>query len=93
MPGGPERARVARVFVGALLGPGHPCRDDAVLLVRELFGNSVRHRGPDRPRRTVTVVVKAGDGVIRVEVTARSGPWVCSRARLTVTRKPGAGLG
>jgi hypothetical protein len=28
-----ERARVARAFVGEVLGPGHPCGDDAVLLV------------------------------------------------------------
>jgi hypothetical protein len=26
-----------------VLGPGHPCGDDAALLVSELFGNSVRH--------------------------------------------------
>jgi len=41
-----ERARVARAFVGAVLGPGHPCGDDA------------------------------GDGLVRVEVTDRSGPGV-----------------
>jgi hypothetical protein len=38
-----ERARVACAFVGGVLGPGHPCGDDAALLVSELFGNSVRH--------------------------------------------------
>ena len=38
-----ERARVARAFVGGVLGPGHPCGADAALLVSELFGNSVRH--------------------------------------------------
>jgi excisionase family DNA binding protein len=38
-----ERAWVVRAFVGAVLGPGHPCGDDAVLLVSELFSNSVRH--------------------------------------------------
>ena len=37
-----ERARVARAFVGGVLGPGHPCGDDAALLVSELFGDSVR---------------------------------------------------
>ena len=30
-----ERARVARTFVGAVLGPGHPCGD---LLDRTRFG-------------------------------------------------------
>jgi len=29
-----ERARVARAFAGGVLGPGHPCGDDAALLVR-----------------------------------------------------------
>ena len=37
-----ERARVARAFAVGVLGPGHPCGDDAALLVSELFGNSVR---------------------------------------------------
>ena len=30
-----ERARVARAFVAGVLGPGHPCGDDAALLVSE----------------------------------------------------------
>jgi len=38
-----ERAGVARAFAVGVLGPGHPCGDDAALLVSELFGNSVRH--------------------------------------------------
>lgn len=71
-----ERARVARAFVGAVLGPGHPCGDDAALLVNELFGNSVRHTRSGTPGETVTVTVRAGDGVIRVEVTDRGGPGV-----------------
>jgi anti-sigma regulatory factor (Ser/Thr protein kinase) len=67
-----ERARVARAFVGGVLGPGHPCGDAAVLLVSELFGNSVRHSGSGAPGETVAV--RMGDGVVRVEVTGRSGP-------------------
>jgi hypothetical protein len=31
-----ERARVAREFVSAVLGSGHPCGPDAALLVGEL---------------------------------------------------------
>jgi hypothetical protein len=31
-----ERVWGARAFVGAVLGPGHPCGDDAALLVSEL---------------------------------------------------------
>jgi anti-sigma regulatory factor (Ser/Thr protein kinase) len=70
------RARVARAFVGAVLGPGHPCGDDAALLVGELFGNSVRHSGSGAPGQTVTVAVAAWDGVVRVEVADRSGSGV-----------------
>ena len=61
-----ERTRVARAFVSGVLGPGHPCGDDAALLVRELFGNRVRHGGSGAPGETVTVAVSAGDGMVRV---------------------------
>ena len=71
-----ERARVARAFVGGALGPGHPYGDVAVLLVSELFRNSVRNSGSGLLKETVTVVVKAGDGMVRAEVTDRSGPGV-----------------
>jgi hypothetical protein len=30
-----ERARVARAFTVGVLGPGHPCGDDAALLVSD----------------------------------------------------------
>jgi anti-sigma regulatory factor (Ser/Thr protein kinase) len=69
-----ERTRVARAFVTGVLGPGHPCGDDAGLLVGELFGNSVLHPGSGAPGETVTVAVKASEGLVRVEVTDRSGP-------------------
>jgi anti-sigma regulatory factor (Ser/Thr protein kinase) len=69
-----DRARVVRAFVGAVLGPGHPCGDDAVLLASELFGNSVRHSRSGLPGETVMVTVTACAGTVRVEVTDRSGP-------------------
>jgi anti-sigma regulatory factor (Ser/Thr protein kinase) len=58
------RARVARAFVGGVLGPGHPCGDDVALLVSELFGNSVRHSrsGAAGGTVTVTVAVRVEDG-------------------------------
>ncbi|HEX2743274.1 MAG TPA: ATP-binding protein [Streptosporangiaceae bacterium] len=59
-----------------MLGPGHPCGDDAALLVSELFGNSVRHSRSGAAGGTVTVAVSAGDGLVRVEVTDRGGPEV-----------------
>jgi anti-sigma regulatory factor (Ser/Thr protein kinase) len=71
-----ERARVVRSFTVAVLGPGHPCEDDAALLVSELYGNSVRHSRSGAPGQTVTVTVSAGNGVVRVEVTDRGGPGV-----------------
>jgi hypothetical protein len=73
LAGLPERARVARVFMGGVLGPGHPCEDVVVLLASELFGNSVRHSGSGLPGGTVMVAMKARDGLVRVEVTDRSG--------------------
>ena len=44
-----ERARAVRGFVGAVLGPGHPCGQDAVLLVSDLFSNSVQHSSSGLP--------------------------------------------
>jgi len=74
LAGRAERARAARAFVSEVLGHGHPCGEDAALLVSEVFGNSVRHSGSGVAGETVTVAVKAGDGVVRVEVTDRAGP-------------------
>ena len=93
LAGRAERARVARAFVGGVLGPGHPCGDDAVLLVSELFGNSVRHSGSGAPGETVTVAVTAGDGVVRVEVTDRSGPGVPELRPADGDAEGGRGLG
>jgi anti-sigma regulatory factor (Ser/Thr protein kinase) len=74
LAGRAERARAARVFVSEVLGSGHPCRDAAILLVSEIFSNSVRHSGSGAPGETVTVAVISGDGTVRVEVTDRAGP-------------------
>jgi anti-sigma regulatory factor (Ser/Thr protein kinase) len=74
LAGRAERARAARAFVGEMLGPGHPCGDDAVLLVSEVLGNSVRHSGSGAPGETVMVAVIAGDGIVRVEITDSAGP-------------------
>ena len=74
LAGRPERARAARAFVSEVLGPGHPCGDVAVLLVSEIFSNSVRHSGSGAAGETVTVAVRAGGGVVRVDVTDRAGP-------------------
>jgi serine/threonine-protein kinase RsbW len=71
-----SRAGTAREFVAAVLGRGHPCSDVAVLLVSELFANSVRHARSGRPGEMVTVSVGDRDGVVRVEVTDCGGSGV-----------------
>jgi anti-sigma regulatory factor (Ser/Thr protein kinase) len=88
-----ERARVVRVFVGAVLGPGHPCEDDAVLLAGELFGNSVRHSSSGLPGETVTVTVTARAGAVLVEVADRSGPGVPELRPTGEDAEDGRGLG
>jgi anti-sigma regulatory factor (Ser/Thr protein kinase) len=74
LAGRAERTRAARAFVSEVLGPGHPCGDVAVLLVSEVFSNSVRHSSSGAPGETVTVAVISGGGTVRVEVTDRAGP-------------------
>jgi len=88
-----ERARVVRAFVGAVLGPGHPCGNDAVLLASELFGNSVRYSSSGLPGETVTVTVTARVGVVRVEVTDRSGPGAPALRPAGDDAEAGRGLG
>jgi anti-sigma regulatory factor (Ser/Thr protein kinase) len=88
-----ERARVVRTFVGAVLGPGHPCEADAVLLAHELFGNSLRHSRSALPGETITVTVTARAGAVRVEVTGRSGPGVPELRPAGEDAEDGRGLG
>jgi anti-sigma regulatory factor (Ser/Thr protein kinase) len=88
-----ERARVVRAFVGAVLGQGHPCGDDAVLMASELFGNSVRHSSSGLPGETVTVTVTSRAGAVRVEVTDRSGPGVPELRPAGEEAEDGRGLG
>jgi len=76
LAGRAERARVARAFVAAVLGPGHLSTDVAVLLVSEIFGNSVRHSRSGGPGEMITVEVKVTGSAVRVEVTDLRGPGV-----------------
>ena len=87
-----ERARVAREFVRGVLGEGHPYGDDALLMVSELFGNSVRHSGSAAPGETVTVAVRVRGGAVRVEVTDRSGPGVPEARQAGAEGEGGRGL-
>jgi anti-sigma regulatory factor (Ser/Thr protein kinase) len=88
-----ERVRVVRSFVGAVLGPGHPCGDEAVLLASELFTNSLRHSSSGLPGETVTVTVTARVGAVRVEVADRSGPGVPELRPAGDDAEGGRGLG
>ena len=92
LAGQAKRARVARAFVDGVLGPGHPCGDAALVLVTELFSNSVRHSGSGAPGETVTVAVRERGGVVRVEVTDRSGPGVPEPSRAGRDAEGGRGL-
>lgn len=74
--GRPERVAVARAFAAAVLGGQHSQGDTLALLVSELVTNSVRHSGSRLPGQVVTVTIASAGGVIRVEVTDRSGPAV-----------------
>lgn len=56
--------------------PRAPVQRCGGLAGQEIFGNSVRHSGSGAPGETITVAVRVGDEVVRVEVTDRSGPGV-----------------
>jgi anti-sigma regulatory factor (Ser/Thr protein kinase) len=64
----------------------------AILLVSEVFGNSVRHSGSGAPGETVTVAVIAGDGVVRIEVTDRAGPGTPELRAVSRDAEGGRGL-
>jgi serine/threonine-protein kinase RsbW len=93
LAGRAERARVVRAFVGGILGAAHPRVDVAVLLASELFANSVRYSGSGAVGDAVTVEVRAWDGVVRVEVTDRSGSEVPTLRLSDGDAEDGRGLG
>jgi anti-sigma regulatory factor (Ser/Thr protein kinase) len=93
LAGRAERARAARGFIGEVLGPGHPCAEAAVLLVSELFSNSLRHSQSGSPGGTVTITVTARGSAVRVEVTDRSGPGAPQLCPAGGAAESGRGLG
>ena len=74
-----------------VLALGHPCGDDAALLVSELFANSIRHGGSVAEGETVTIAVRVAGGVVRVEVTDRSAAGGCRIFGPAVVRRKVAG--
>jgi len=82
-----ERARLARAFVSSVFGPGHPCGEEAVLLVSEMFDYDIRRSQSGTAGETITVAVRTGDGAAGSESLAGAGlgvPWNPSRCRQAV---------
>ena len=67
-PGVPRQVKVARHFVAALLD-GSPLRDDAVIVISELFTNALQHTYSGRPGGLVVVQVSRWRQGVRVAVT------------------------
>lgn len=76
IPAVPEQVRAARAFVAGALGESCADAEVVLLLASELVTNSVEHSGSAVAGGVVTVTVAAGDKVVRVEVTDRSGDGV-----------------
>jgi len=71
--GVPRQVSAARKFVGSLLD-GSPLRDDAVVVVSELFTNALRHTDSGRPGGLVLVQVSRWPLGVRVAVTDQGSP-------------------
>lgn len=71
-----DQVPAARAFVGATLGPWHPCAETAVLLTSELVTNSVRYSGCRRLGQAITVTAVVSGSEVRIEVSDCTGPTV-----------------
>lgn len=70
LPARVEQVGLAREFVVATLGAGHPCAGIVQLIVSELVTNSIVHsRSGVRADGTVTVGLSGDSHRVRVEVT------------------------
>jgi anti-sigma regulatory factor (Ser/Thr protein kinase) len=58
----------ARAFVAQVLGPDHPCADDAVLLCSELVTNAIVHSDSGLAGGTITVIVADVTAAVQVKV-------------------------
>jgi hypothetical protein len=67
-PGVPRQVKVARQFVAALLD-GSSRRDDAVIVISELFTNALQHTYSGRPGGLVVVQVSRWRLGVRIAVT------------------------
>lgn len=55
-----ERALPGRGLVSSVLRPGHPCVEEAVLLVNGMFDNDIRRSQSGTTGETIVVAVRAG---------------------------------
>jgi serine/threonine-protein kinase RsbW len=81
-PGSARQVGVARQFVASLLD-GSPWRDDAVVVVSELFTNALRHTESGQPGGLVVVSVSWWPHGVRIAVTDQGS------AGRPVIRNPG----
>jgi anti-sigma regulatory factor (Ser/Thr protein kinase) len=85
IPGRPEFARAARLFVARLLRGRYACADTAVLLSSELVGNSLQYSDSCRPGGVITVALLAIPDGVCIEVADAGGatvPTLCPPAPL-----------
>jgi anti-sigma regulatory factor (Ser/Thr protein kinase) len=81
-PGSPRQVSAARQFVASALD-GSPWREDAVIVVSELFTNALRHTQSGQPGGLVVVGVSQWPQGVRVAVTDQGS------ANQPVIRNPG----
>ncbi len=72
-PGTPRHTGAARRFVACLL-EGSPLRDDALVVVSELFTNAVLHTNSGKPGGLVIVQVSRWRLGVRIAVTDQGSP-------------------
>jgi anti-sigma regulatory factor (Ser/Thr protein kinase) len=63
----PESVAAARAWVAGFV-PGCPAADDIALMTSELVTNAILHSASCLPGGQVTVSVRAGDDMVRVDV-------------------------
>jgi serine/threonine-protein kinase RsbW len=72
-PGAAEQAGAARRFVAGLL-VGSPFRDDAVVVLSELYTNALLHTASGKPGGLVVVQVSRWRHGVRIAVTDQGSP-------------------
>jgi serine/threonine-protein kinase RsbW len=93
-PGTPRQVAAARRFIAALLD-GSPFRDDAVLVISELFTNALVHADSGKPGGLVIVQVSRWRLGVRIAVTDQGSarrPVICDTGAGPEPAEGGHGL-